>query len=273
MMTDGLLDELVAARQARKPCALVTVAETKGSVPRAAGAKMLVYLDGLTSGTIGGGKFEALAVAEALTCLRDKKSLLKTYPLRENEPDSFGAICGGQATILIEPLLLREALFVVGAGHCAQAIVRLAIECGLFVQVIEDRAELLGALPPEAARISASSAAEWIAERQWQADEAIVLVSRNYELDRAALASAMRATGAGYVGMIGSRRKVEQVFAELRREGVSDEALGRVYAPIGMDIGADAPAEIAISVLAEILAVLRKKSGKNLRAFRDKTTR
>lgn len=273
MMTDALLDELVVARQARKPCALVTVAATKGSVPRAAGAKMLVYLDGLTSGTIGGGKFEALAVAEALVCLREKRSLLKTYPLRENEPDSFGAICGGEVTILIEPLLVREALFIVGAGHCAQAIVRLAIECGLFVNVIEDRAELLGVLPPEAVRVSSPSAAEWIASRQWRADEAIVMVSRNYELDRAALGSALRAMGAGYVGMIGSRRKVEQVFDELRREGVSDEALGRVYAPIGMDIGADSPAEIAISVLAEILAVLRKKTGKNLRAFRDKTAR
>ena len=96
MMTDELFDELQAARQARKPCALVTVAETKGSVPRAAGAKMLVYLDGLTSGTIGGGKFEALAIADALGCLREKRSLLKTFPLRENEPDSFGAICGGE---------------------------------------------------------------------------------------------------------------------------------------------------------------------------------
>src|SRR5206468_3485374 len=168
----------VAARQARKPCALVTVAETKGSVPRAAGAKMLVYLDGLTSGTIGGGKFEALAVTEALACLRDKKSLLKTYPLRENEPDSFGAICGGEATILIEPLLVREALFVVGAGHCAQAIVRLAVDCGLFVHVMEDRAELLSVLSPQVTRVSAPSAAEFIANRPWQADEAIVIVSR-----------------------------------------------------------------------------------------------
>ena len=148
---------------------------------------------------------------------------------------------------------------------------RLAIECELFVQVIEDRAELLGALPPEAARISTPSAAEWIAGRQWQPDEAIVLVSRNYELDRAALASAVRATGAGYVGMIGSRRKVQQVFDELRGQGMSEEALRRVYAPIGLAIGADSPAEIAISVLAELLAVLRKKTGKNLRAFRDKT--
>ena len=273
MMTDGLLDELLAARQARKPCALVTVAETKGSVPRAAGAKMLVYLDGLTSGTIGGGKFEALAIAEALVCLREKRSLLKTFPLRENEPDSFGAICGGEATILIEPLLAREALFVVGAGHCAQAIVRLAVDCGLFVHVIEDRAELLGVLPPQVTRVSAPSAAEFIASRPWQADEAIVIVSRNHELDREALASAVRVTGIGYIGMIGSRRKVGQVFAELRGQGVPEEVLRRVYAPIGIDIGADSPTEIAVSVLAEILAILRKKSGENLRAAGDKTVR
>ena len=98
-------------------------------------------------------------------------------------------------------------------------------------------------------------------------------MSRNYELDRAALASALQATGAGYVGMIGSRRKVEQVFDELRRQAMAEDALRKVYAPIGIEIGADSPAEIAVSVLAEILAVLRKKSGKNLRAFRDKTTR
>lgn len=264
-MTDALLDELVAARRARQPCALVTVAATKGSVPRAAGAKMIVYRDGLTSGTIGGGKFEALAIADALASLRETQPLLKTFPLREDEPDSFGAICGGEATILIEPQLMREALFVVGAGHCAQAIVRLALDCGLFVQVIEDRMELLEALPAAAARVPAASAAEFIAGRQWQGDEAIVIVSRNHELDRAALASAVRAGGAGYIGMIGSTRKVRHVFEQLRAQGISNEALAAVHAPIGLDIGADSPAEIAVSALAEILAVLRKKHPESLR--------
>ena len=265
MMTDALLDELVAARQARKPCALLTVAATKGSVPRAAGAKMLVYLNGLTSGTIGGGKFEALAIEDALACLREKRTLLKTFPLREGETDSFGAICGGEATILVEPQVLREALFVVGAGHCAQAIVRLAIECGLFVQAIEDRTELLDALPAGAARVTAARAAEFISSRQWQPDEAIVIVSRNHELDRDALASALRNPGAGYIGMIGSTRKVRHVFAQLRAEGVTQESLAEVHAPLGLDIGADAPSEIAISALAEILAVLRKKRPESLR--------
>ncbi len=266
MMTDALLEELLAARQARKPCALVTVAATKGSVPREAGAKMLVYLDGLTSGTIGGGKFEALAIADAFLCLREKRSLLKTFPLREDEPDSFGAICGGEATILIEPQMMREALFVVGAGHCAQAIVRLAVECGLFVQVIEDRTELLETLPAGVLRESAASAAEFIATREWQPDEAIVIVSRNHELDREALASALRSPGAGYIGMIGSTRKVRHVFEQLRAQGVTGEALAMVHAPIGLDIGADSPSEIAVSVLAEILAILRKRRPESLRA-------
>jgi xanthine dehydrogenase accessory factor len=160
----------------------------------------------------------------------------------------------------------RETLFVVGGGHCAQAIVRLAVDCGLFVQVMEDRAEFLASLPAEVKRVSTPSPAEFIASREWQSDEAIVLVSRNHELDREALASAVRASGAGYIGMIGSRRKVRQVFERLRAEGIPEEALARVFAPIGLDLGADSPSEIAVSVLAEILAVLRKRHPRSLRS-------
>ncbi|HEY5037002.1 MAG TPA: XdhC family protein [Chthoniobacterales bacterium] len=243
-MTDALLDELLAARAERRPCALVTVAATKGSVPRAAGAKMLVYLDGLTSGTIGGGKFEALVLADAQSCMRNKQPLLKTFTLREGESDSFGAICGGEATVLIEPQLLREALFLVGAGHCAQAIARLASQCGLFVSVLDDRAELLADLPASVQRVEAPAAPEFIANRAWQSDEAIVIVSRNHELDRQALAAALQTSGAGYIGMIGSRRKVRRVFDRLRERGASEEMLAKVYAPIGLDIGATRPRKL-----------------------------
>ena len=196
---------------------------------------------------------------------------MKTFPLHENDPASFGAICGGEATALIEPQLLREALFLVGAGHCARAIARLAVDCGLFVSVIDDRAEQLDGLPAQVARVSAMSAPEFIATRPWRTDEAIVIVSRNHELDREALASALQIHGAGYIGMIGSRRKVRQVFEELRHRGVSEDALATVYAPIGLDIGADSPIEIAVSVVAEILAILRNTSGENLRAVGDKS--
>jgi len=246
------------------PFAVATVAATTGSVPRAAGSKMFVYSDGRSSGTIGGGKFEALIVADALTAMREKKPLLKTYPLHEGA-DSFGAICGGEVTVFIEPQLTSEALFLIGAGHCSRAIAKLAAECGLFVSVIDDREEMLADLPPVIAHISDSSPAQFIASREWRNDEALVIVSRNHEIDREALAAALTRTGAGYVGMIGSKRKVRDVFDDLRRRGVPDEKLAKVYAPLGLDIGADSPAEIAVSTVAEVLSVLRQRSGKHLR--------
>lgn len=249
----------------RTPFAVVTVAATTGSVPRAAGSKMFVYSDGRSSGTIGGGKFEALAVTDALTAMREKKPLLKTYPLHEGDADSFGAICGGEVTVFIEPQLTSEALFLIGSGHCARAIAKLAAECGFFVSVIDDRKEMLAELPPVVAQISDTSPAEFVASREWRSDEALVIVSRNHQIDREALAAALTQTGAGYIGMIGSKRKVRDVFDDLRQRGVPDEKLATVYAPLGLDIGADSPAEIAVSTIAEVLSVLRQRSAKPLR--------
>ncbi len=263
-MTDHILEELLRARQSRTLCALATVAATTGSVPRQTGSKMLVYNDGKISGTIGGGKFEALVVEDCLKSIATKKTVLKTYPLREDRPDSFGAICGGEVTIMIEPQNLNAAIFLIGAGHCSLAIARLATDCGMYVTVVEDRAELIENFPATSNRLVAD-ATEFISQRDWHDDEALVLVSRNYELDRQALAAALKKGGAGYVGMIGSRRKVHRVFDALK-QAAPVEKLKDVYAPIGLDIGADSPAEIAISVIGEILQVLRKRKGGHLRS-------
>ena len=262
-MNDDLLEKLLRARQSRTPCALVTVAATTGSVPRQPGSKMLVYADGKISGTVGGGKFEALVVEECLKSIAAKKTVLKTYPLREDRPDSFGAICGGEVTIMIEPQNLNSALFLVGAGHCSLAIAKLATDCGMYVTVVEDRAELLENFPASSNRV-VSNAAEFISKRDWSDDDALVLVSRNYELDREALAAVLKKGGAGYIGMIGSRRKVHRVFDALKQVAPV-EKLKDVYAPIGLDIGADSPAEIAISVIGEVLQVLRQRKGGHLR--------
>ena len=163
-----------------------------------------------------------------MAIMREKKPLLKTYPLHEGETDSFGAICGGEATVLIEPQIISEALYLIGGGHCARAIAKLAAECGFSSPSIEDRAELLTDLPPAVdSRCPDCSPAEFIASRQWQSDEALVMVSRNHEIDREALAVAVEQSGAGYIGMIGSRRKVRRVFDYLRERGVSDEKLAR----------------------------------------------
>jgi xanthine dehydrogenase accessory factor len=229
---------------------------------------MLVYADGKGSGTIGGGKFEALVMADARRQMREKEPLLKTYPLHESSPESFGAICGGEVTVLIEPQTVSEAIFLIGGGHCAQAIARLALDCGLFVTVVDDRANVLAALPKTVPAVAEVAPAKFISGRKWRADEALVIVSRHHEIDRAALAAALKTSGAGYIGMIGSDRKVQRVFAQLKKSGVPQKRLAQVYAPLGLDIGADSPAEIAVSVMAEILVVLRKRSGAHLRARR-----
>jgi xanthine dehydrogenase accessory factor len=265
-MIDWLVGELAAARRARTPCALVTVAATKGSVPRAPGSKMLVYGDGAISGTIGGGKFESLVIVQAQNQMRAQKPLLKTYPLHEKSSESFGAICGGEVTVLIEPQVLSEALFLIGGGHCALAIAKLAVDCGLFVTVVDDRAELLSIFPPEVVTVNDVDPGKFITNHEWKSDEALAIMSRNHKIDRTALAAALKTTGAGYIGMMGSDRKVRSVFDQLKKKYVSKEKLAKVHAPIGLDIGADSPAEIAVSVVAEILAKLRKRSGGNLRA-------
>ena len=264
-MTDSLFEELAAARRSRTPCALVTVAATRGSVPRAAGSKMLVYANGRVSGSVGGGKFESLVMAEAQKQMRKKKPLLKSYPLHEGAPDSFGAICGGETTVLIEPQISGQAIFLIGAGHCALAIAKLTVECGLCVTVVDDRSELIQMFPPQVIGVTDVSPAAFIGERDWQRDEALVIVSRNHQIDREALAAAMAKEGIGYLGMIGSDRKVKRVLEDLRSRGIAAKKLERVYAPIGLDIGADSPAEIAVSVVGEILAILRGRRVGHLR--------
>lgn len=261
---EDVLELLADARRNGKPCALATVAEAKGSVPRQAGAKMLVYADGSIAGTVGGGKFESLVITGALECLSQRRPLLKTWPLHEEHPDSFGAICGGEVTVLIEPFAPERSLFLVGGGHCAQAVAALAAQCGFHVTVTDDRTDIL-AQCTAAHVVLPGSAPEHISRREWTARDAVVIVSRHYDIDREALAATLRRGGPGYVGMIGSRRKVRRVFDQLASEGFAADQLASVHAPIGLDLGAESPAEIAVSVIAEILMVFHGTSGKPLK--------
>lgn len=255
-MAESIFAEAEAARLAGEIFAMATVVQADGSTPREAGARMLIYADGRISGTIGGGKFESLVMAEAQGCLADGRARLREYVLRENEPESFGAICGGRVTVFIEPLGSRERLFVVGAGHCGAAIARLAGECGLHVTLLDDRRPAGDGRPT----------GEWIGSTNWRASDALVIVNRNPDLDRAALAAVLPLQpGPGYIGMIGSRRKVRRVFDELVAQGVSPGSLARVYAPIGLDVGSEAPMEIAVSVVAELLQILRGRKGGHLK--------
>jgi xanthine dehydrogenase accessory factor len=264
-MTDELLEKLREAQELGRAHCVVTVAQTKGSTPRHAGAKMLVYGDGRTWGTIGGGKFEALVIEASLAAIATREPLLKTFPLHEADAESFGAICGGEVTVFIEPRGARDSLVIVGAGHCGSALARLARDCGMRVTLLDDRELLETEIPGVDRLLLGKAPADSLCEQAWPDGTAIVLVSRNFEVDREALAVALRTTNAGYIGMIGSKRKVDRVFAELRERGVTDTELARVHAPIGLDIGADSPMEIAVSIMAELLKVLRGRTGTHLR--------
>ncbi len=263
MTEEGLLRELLAALDRGESCVLATVAAVRGSVPRAPGAKALFFADGRALGTLGGGRFEALAAADALTTLATREPLLRSYPLHEMSPESFGAVCGGEVTVLFEPHRSRESLVVLGAGHCGRALCQLASGCGWHVTVIDDRADLLESCD---ARVRhCGSAPGFLAAQVWRPGSALVLASRNFELDRDALAAALAHPGADYIGMMGSRRKVERVFADLRSRGVEEALFGVVHAPVGLDAGADSPAEIAVCILTEVMQVLRRRPGGFLR--------
>lgn len=264
-MSEEVLEAWLSAREKHLPCALVTVAATTGSVPRKPGAKMLVIDDRRTVGTIGGGRFEALVIGESLAAIRAGAPILKKYPLHEGDTESFGAICGGEVTVLIEPHGVGEALVLIGAGHCSRAIAALARSCHWHVTVVDDRPAMLDDFPAHQ-RVVDLAPAQFIGGHSWRDQEALVIVSRNYEIDREALRAALEKPGIGYLGMIGSRRKVRRVFDQLRAERVRPEQLAAVYAPIGLDVGADSPAEIAVSVFAEVLQVLRGRPGGHLRA-------
>jgi len=262
-MEDELLQAQLAARATGTPCVLATVVATRGSVPREPGAKALIYSETHLLGTVGGGKFESLVLADAMAALAAGAPVLKTYPLHEHSAESFGAICGGEVTVFLDPQLPRESLIVIGAGHCSAAICQLARQCAMEVTVLDEREVLLSHCPAHVRHTT--PAPEFLSGRKWRGREALVIVSRNFQLDREALAAALQHPGAAYIGMIGSTRKVTRVFDDLRERGVSPEALGSVYAPIGLDIGADSPAEIAVSVIAEVLKVLRGAKGGHLK--------
>lgn len=256
-----LFAELSGALERGEPRALAMVVEAKGSVPREPGACMVVAPDGRVWGTVGGGKLESLVIEAAHEALASGLGALRQFHLHEQHPESFGAICGGSVTVFIRPLPDVPRLAIVGAGHCAAALARAARMTHWRVEVWEDRAEFL--VPERFAEgvtlRRAASMTEAMGTLALDAMTAVCLLNRSAPHDRDCLAAlAVReewkaASPPFYLGMIGSRRKVEMVRDELRNRGVAADFLERVRAPVGLPIGAETPEEIAISILAEIV--------------------
>jgi len=253
---------LLDSMRAGQPVALVTLVQTRGSTPRKVGAKMLVRSDGSAVGTVGGGAMEERAIADALSSLEEGRSRLVDYSLRGREGDL--GLCGGDAKAFIEVVQPRPTLLIAGAGHIGQSLAKLGALLDFRIVVADDR-EGYATLDrvPSAGRVETVSPDEFGETVDITRHHYVVIATRSHEQDAVVLRQVVESPAA-YIGLIGSRRKVAAIFDRLLDQGVSSEALARVHAPIGLDIGAATPDEIAMSILAEILMVNRGGTGQPL---------
>ena len=255
---DNVSQALVEALENNKPVALATVVKTRGASPRNPGAKMLVYPNGSIVGSVGGGEMEMRVIAAAKDALRDGEPRYLDMNL-SNEDRGDPLICGGEMEIFVEPLLVAPRMVLVGAGHVGAACAQLAKFLGFHVVVLDDRPEFVTPenFPHADERIAGDIVAE-IAKLEITPRTYVVFVTRAHTLD-AALLGAIVEKNAAYIGMLGSQRRVLTVKKMLKEKGVSEAALDRVHAPIGIEIHAETPQEIAVSIMAEVIQAKRQK--------------
>jgi xanthine dehydrogenase accessory factor len=220
---------------------------------------MLVFADGRTVGTIGGGCYENDAFWKAREALGTRKAQLVRYELTDDIAQETGLICGGQMEVYIEPIEPSPELYVIGAGHVGYHLARLAHEIGFHVHVVDDREKFANVERfPHAAEVVADDIPAWLARTAIPPHAYAVIVTRGHVNDLDAL-RALAPRELRYLGLIGSRAKVARIYDALIAEGLSADRLASVHAPIGLDIGAVTPQEIAVSILAELIAVKHGK--------------
>ncbi|MFO7536680.1 MAG: XdhC/CoxI family protein [Chloroflexota bacterium] len=254
--TTKILSELLEAQADGTPVVLATVVKARGSVPRRSGAKMLVYEDGRISGTIGGGEMESRVIEEAQVILTAGHPRLLTYALVAPERGDPG-VCGGEVEIYLEPYLPPATVYVVGCGHVGQAVAYLAHWLGFRVVANDDRAELASpeVMPYADAHIPGPFT-EVLTQQPLTRSSYVVLVTRNVMVDLEILPHLV-AVPAPYIGVMGSQRRWAHTRQLLQERGLSDEQVATFHSPIGIELQAETPEEIAVSIMAEIIKVRR----------------
>src|SRR3954466_1013749 len=250
---------LAEALERGEAAALVTIVSARGSTPQRVGAKMLVFADGRMVGTIGGGCYENDAFWKAREAITHRRPQLVHYELSDDFAQETGLICGGQMDVYIEPIEPSPELFVVGAGHVGFHLANLAHEVGVRAHVIDDREKFASRERlPNAAEVVAEDIPTWIARTPLPPHAYVVIVTRGHTNDLEAL-RALAPRELRYLGLIGSRAKVARIYDQLVNDNLPPDVLKQVHAPIGLDIGAVTPQEIAVSILAELIAVKHGK--------------
>ncbi len=252
-----IYEQIVQLRQQGRRGAVATIVNVRGSIPSFRTAKMLVRDDGSIVGTIGGGCVEADVWQAAREVMESEKPRTLTFDLNQDPKYDTGLVCGGTLEVFVEPVLPPALLYVFGAGHVAINLCQAAANAGFDVTVTDDRSSYATKERfPAAREVHALDFEE--ATRKIEPNESsyIVIVTRGHRDDMRILRWAVQ-TRARYVGMIGSRRKVIEIFKTLNKEGVPAHLFDRVHAPVGLDIGAITPEEIAVAITAELIAIRR----------------
>lgn len=262
-----VLDAMNDERAAGRPFVLATVIATSGSAPREPGAKMLVRHDGSIAGTVGGGPLEGMVIANAKDLLANGgPSHKESFELKHQGPTSLKMRCGGSVEIFFDAHRPPAAIVILGGGHVGRSTAAVTVAAGIPTIVADDRAEFAAPDRFPGARVIHTDlrGAAPLAEVPIAPGDAVVIVTRCHDVDEGVLRAAI-ASRAAYVGMIGSRRKVVEIFRHLAEDGIDAAADPRVHAPIGLALGGDAPGEIAISIVAEILKSRSQRDAVNLR--------
>lgn len=254
---------LIELEKNYQAASLCTIVRSQGSTPRGVGSKMLVYPNGSIIGTVGGGEVESRVIKEALDAMDDRTPRILPYSMVDPQRGDPG-VCGGQLEIFVEPLMPSPLLVVIGSGHVGKAVAHLAHWLGFRVAVSDDRPEFC---TPEAVPNADAYYPVLMADLPNQLEITpwtyLVLTTRGSNIDVEGLPALLK-TSAAYIGVIGSRRRWETARKGLLGTGISEDSFSKVHSPIGLELNAQTPEEIAVSIMAEILMVRDGGDGKEM---------
>lgn len=259
-----IFEEIAQVKREGGRVVLATIVEGGRESPGKMGFRMLVYPDGNVSGTVGGGLLEEKVREEALRCMQSKKAELVEYILDERNAQGLGMVCGGKVKVFLELVEGTPKLFVFGGGHIALSLLQFAKQLDYAVLVADNREEFSNKQRfPLADETRTGDYAQIVRALEFRDIDCVVIVTHGHEFDEVVLRECLRKnTLPGYIGMIGSKNKSAITFSHLKEQGVAPDLLVRVKSPIGLDVGSKSPSEIALSIMAEIVAEKYGKVGR-----------
>ena len=248
--------KIIEIENSNTKAALCTIIATKGSAPRKTGSKMIVYQNGKITGTIGGGALEKKVIEQALSSIKNNTAQLVTH----NLVSELAMCCGGTVELFIEPIMNKKKLYIFGAGHIGKSLAKFAVELDFIVTLIDERYEAFDDLDIPDSTFIKDHHATAIEHLIFDEHTFAVILTHNHQYDREILAlTSMKPHQ--YIGMIGSERKVEIAKKNMIASKIMDsEKIATIDMPIGLDIEAITPQEIAISILAKLIDVRNKKA-------------